>query len=395
MQQYDVAVIGLGAIGAATLYHLAKAGPKVIGIDRYHPPHDHGSSHGDTRITRLSVGEGEQYLPIVRRAHEIWRELERVSGESLFEQCGALVFSSTHDHSADNASGFTNRTMRLALDHGIEHEILSANQIRERFPQFRSILDGTVGYYEPSGGYLRPERCVATQLNLAESHGASLHVGETVLSVESFEQGVRITTDKRTFLAHKAIVSVGMWTRGLLTPHFDYLLRICRQKLFWFELEAGAGFGEPSPVFIARWGASEHDMSYGFPPLPGENSVKIATEQYDVESSSETLNRLISSSEAQHMYDAHVAGKLTGVTRRVVKSAVCAYTVTPDSNFIIDEHPEIPGVYVASACSGHGFKHSTALGEALAQLCTQGQSDLDLSAFRLKRFIDAKPGAAR
>ena len=386
MERCEVAVLGLGAMGAATVYQLAKAGVRVIGIDRHHPPHTLGSSHGDTRITRLSVGEGAQYLPIVRRSHTLWRELEALSGEALFEQCGVLVYSSNPEQNVTGEDDFTQRTIKLAQATGIEHEVLSAAQIRRRFPQFSTVLDDAIGYFEPSGGYLRPERCIAVQLDLAEQQGATLFKGETVISLASDEQGVTITTDQRTILAGKVVVSAGMWSRELLGAPFDRLLRVCRQKLFWFELEQGAQFAEPSPTFILSHGPTDDDMNYGFPPIPGEGSLKIATEQYLEESMPDTLDRTVSAAEEREMFNTQVRGKITGVTSRVVKSAVCPYTVTPDSDFIIDEHPRLANTLVVSACSGHGFKHSAALGEALAQWCLRGESDLDLSAFSLKRF---------
>ncbi|WP_137805672.1 N-methyl-L-tryptophan oxidase [Pseudomonas sp. G(2018)] len=384
--RYDVAVLGMGAMGAATLYQLAKAGSKVIGIDRHHPPHDQGSSHGDTRITRLSVGEGAQYLPIVRNSHRIWRELEALSGESLFEQCGVLVMTSRPDDDANDPTDFTQRTLHLAKANGIAHEALSAEQIRQRFAQFSPVLDTAVGYFEPSGGYVRPERCIAVQLQLAEERGATLLKGETVTQITSDEQGVTVITDQRTIYADKVVISAGMWSRALLGQPFDRLLRVCRQKLFWFELEEGACFAPVSPTFIYYHGSGDDDSNYGFPPLPGEGSLKVATEQYSEESSPDTLDRTISAAEAWDMFDTHVRGKIAGVSSRLVKSAVCAYTVTPDSHFIIDEHPTLKNTLVVSACSGHGFKHSAALGEALAQWCMRGRSELDLSAFSLKRF---------
>ncbi|WP_095192627.1 N-methyl-L-tryptophan oxidase [Pseudomonas sp. Irchel 3A7] len=384
--RYDVAVLGMGAMGAATLYQLAKAGSKVVGVDRHHPPHDQGSSHGDTRITRLSVGEGAQYLPIVRNSHRIWRELEALSGESLFEQCGVLVMTSRPDDDANDPPDFTQRTLQLAKANGIAHEALSAEQIRQRFAQFSPVLDTAVGYFEPSGGYVRPERCIAVQLQLAEERGATLLKGETVTQITSDEQGVTVITDQRTIYADKVVISAGMWSRELLGQPFDRLLRVCRQKLFWFELEEGACFAPVSPTFIYYHGSGDDDSNYGFPPLPGEGSLKVATEQYSEESSPDTLDRTISAAEARDMFDTHVRGKIAGVSSRLVKSAVCAYTVTPDSHFIIDEHPTLKNTLVVSACSGHGFKHSAALGEALAQWCMRGRSELDLSAFSLKRF---------
>ncbi|MFJ4143904.1 N-methyl-L-tryptophan oxidase [Pseudomonas sp. NPDC089734] len=385
-QRCEVAVLGLGAMGSATLYQLAKAGVDVIGVDRHHPPHTQGSSHGDTRITRLSVGEGPQYLPLVRNSHRIWRELEALSGESLFEQCGVLVMSSHPDYDPLDPEDFTHKTIELARAYGIDHEVLSAHAIRQRFPQFSPVLDTAIGYFEPDGGYVRPERCIDVQLRLAREHGAGILTDETVTRLQPRGQGVHITTDKGSIIADKVIVSAGMWSSELLGAPFEGLLRVCRQKLFWFGLQDNASFAPLSPSFILTHGPGDVDINYGFPPLAGEGSMKIATEQYIEASRPETLNRTISTEEEQDMFQTQVNGKIAGLTPRVVKSSVCAYTVTPDYHFIIDDHPRLKNVTVVSACSGHGFKHSAGLGLALAQRCVHGKSDVDLSAFSLKRF---------
>ncbi|MBC3950331.1 N-methyl-L-tryptophan oxidase [Pseudomonas folii] len=389
-ERCEVAVLGLGAMGAATAYQLAKAGIDVIGVDRFNPPHTEGSSHGDTRITRLAVGEGAEYVPIVHNSHRIWRELEALTGESLFEQCGVLVMTSSPAYDPQDENDFTHRTIHLAKTYGIDHEVLNAGEIRQRFPQFSPVLDTAIGYFEPDGGYVRPERCIDVQLKLARQHGARLLTGETVTGISSTEQGVTVTTDKRAIQANKVVVSAGMWSADLLGAPFNQLLRVCRQKLFWFELEEDATFAPVSPSFILTHGPGDVDVNYGFPPLPGEGSMKVATEQYRDASSAGSLDRTISAAEEQDMFDAQVRGKIAGVTSRVVKSSVCAYTVTPDYNFIIDEHPAMKNVLVVSACSGHGFKHSAGLGEALAQWCINGKSDVDLSAFSLKRFDDQR-----
>ncbi|MBX8516369.1 N-methyl-L-tryptophan oxidase [Pseudomonas cichorii] len=385
-QRCEVAVLGLGAMGAATLYQLAKAGVSAIGVDRHNPPHTYGSSHGDTRITRLCVGEGPQYLPLVRNSHAIWRDLEALSGESLFEQCGVLVMSSHPAYDSQAPEDFTHKTIALAKAYGVKHEVLSAQSIRQRFPQFAPVLDSAIGYFEPDGGYVRPERCIAVQLKLAKAHGAKILTDETVTHLQTHGEGVRITTDKGSILTDKVIVSAGMWSADMLGAPFDRLLRVCRQKLFWFELAEQAVFAPVSPSFILTHGPGDVDINYGFPPLAGEGSMKMATEQYIDVSQPETLDRSITPAEEQEMFQTQVSGKIAGLSSRVVRSSVCAYTVTPDYHFIIDEHPRLKNVTVVSACSGHGFKHSAGLGQALAQQCIQGKSDVDLSAFSLKRF---------
>ncbi len=384
MERFESLVIGLGAMGAATVYQLAKAGVKVAGIDRHHPPHTFGSSHGDTRITRLSVGEGAQYVPIVRNSHRIWRELEALSGQVLFEQSGLLVLTSWEGFDPDDQTDFTLRTIGLAQTYGIEHEVLDATQIRQRFPQFANVADNAIGYYEPEGGFVRPERCIDVQLTLAEQHGATLYKGETVIDIRSDAHGVTVTTDQRTLQADKLVVSAGNWAGGLLGAPFDRLLDVYRQQLFWFELEPGAQLEGTSPTYILTHG--QDDTHYGFPALPGEGSLKIATAQYHTVSTPETLDRTVSAAQVREMYEQQVKGRINGVTGKVVKAAVCAYTVTPDHHFIIDEHPTLQHTLVVSPCSGHGFKHSAALGEAFAQWCMRGKSELDLSSFSLKRF---------
>ncbi|PYC25102.1 N-methyl-L-tryptophan oxidase [Pseudomonas jessenii] len=385
-ERCGVVVLGLGAMGAATVYQLAKAGVNVVGFDRHHPPHNLGSSHGETRITRLSVGEGAQYVPIVCNSHRIWRELEALTGESLFEQSGLLVLTSSAEFDPQGPTDFTLRTIGLAQTYGIEHEVLSAEQIRQRFPQFANVHDSAIGYFEPGGGFVRPERCIDVQLKLAEQHGATLYKGETVTAISSNEAGVTVTTNQRTLRADKLVISAGNWNGELLGEPYENLLSVYRQKLFWFELEENAGLVGHSPTFIFTHGRGDDKINYGFPALPGESSMKIATAQYHTSTSAQAIDRTVSAAEAQDMYEHQVHNRIAGVTSKVLKSAVCAYTVTPDRHFIIDEHPSLQHTLFVSACSGHGFKHSAALGEAFAQWCMRGSSDLDLSSFSLKRF---------
>ncbi|RDW66567.1 hypothetical protein BP6252_10202 [Coleophoma cylindrospora] len=381
--QYDVVVVGLGAMGAATLYQLAKRGVKAAGIDRFSPPHDQGSSHGDTRITRLSVGEGPAYVPLVANSHRIWRELEAELGVALFEQCGVLVMTSTD---RPGPTDFTQTTIEIAQKYGIAHEVLDAQEIRSRFPQFAPIRDDAIGYFEPSGGYVRPEQCIDAQLTMAKRLGAELKLATTVTDIHSENGKVVISTNNETIVANKVIVSAGMWNAELLGEPFDRLLKVCRQKLYWFKLTEPSNFAN-SPSFILIHGPNDEDGSYGFPPIPGEGSMKIATHQFSTTTSPGQLDRHITPAEYESMFQAHVVGQIAGLTPHVVKSKVCTYTVTADRGFIIDQHPALDGVTVVSACSGHGFKHSAGIGEALAQQFVTGVSDVDLTAFSVQRLL--------
>ncbi|MGN7291712.1 N-methyl-L-tryptophan oxidase [Rhizobium sp. SAFR-030] len=385
--RYEVAVVGLGAMGAATLYQLAKRGVTTVGIDRLAPPHDQGSSHGDTRITRRAVGEGDAYIPLVANSHQIWREIEGELGVSLFEQCGLLVMTSSETPTSHHGmADFTQNTIRLAERYGIEHEVLDATQIRHRFPQFSPVIDSAIGYFEPGGGYVRPERCIDAQLTLAKRYGAEIITNRTVTGLRSVNGAAVVSMDGGEIVADKVIVCAGMWSAELLGAPFDRLLKVCRQNLYWFKLAEPSIFPDPSPAFILSHGPTDQDICYGFPPLAGEGSVKIATEQFRVPTTPEELWRHVEPHECRTMFDTQVAGKIAGVLPEAVKTSVCTYTLTPDFGFIIDRHPMIDNVVVVSACSGHGFKHSAGIGEALAQQHVDGTSQTDLSAFSLSRF---------
>lgn len=383
---FEVIVLGLGAMGAAALYQLAKRGVKVAGVDRYSPPHELGSSHGATRITRQAVGEGAAYVPLALRSHQLWRELEVERGVPLFEQCGVLIMTATATATSHHGRpDFTRATLELARRYGIAHEEWNGPTIRQRFPQFL-VADDALGYFEPGGGYLYPEACIRAQLEGARERGAQLFTDTVIDRLEQDAEGVLLHSAQGSWRAKRVIVAAGMWNAELLGAPFDKLLRVCRQTLHWFELAEPERFPADSPSFILAHGSGDSDLFYGFPPLPGEGSLKVATEQYHNNTTPIGIDRSLHPEESSELFGNQVGRWIAGLGPRVLRSAVCAYTVTPDFGFIVDEHPALPHVTVVSACSGHGFKHSAALGEALAQRVTEGRSDLDLSSFSLARF---------
>ncbi len=388
MDKYEFAVLGLGAMGSAATFQLAKRGRNVLGIDQFAPPHAFGSSHGETRITRLAIGEGEHYTPLVLRSHELWREIEKESGADLLTVTGGLVISSIARTAMLHVDQFFSNTVAAAEKYRIPHQILGAQDMRKRFSPFR-VRDDELGYYEPSAGFLRPETCISAQLQLASKYGANIHVNEKVLAFEASGDDVAITTDRDKYTAAKLIISAGAWLPALMGATYAAPFKVLRQLLFWFDVKGPITPFLPAncPIFIWELQGPEQAI-YGFPAIDGaKGGVKVATQQYERTTTPETVNRDVSDEEAAAMHEKYVAPYLPDLSSRCIKAVSCLYTTTPDAEFVIDFHPQSQRIIVASPCSGHGFKHSAAIGEALAELAVDGKSRFDLSAFRFARFM--------
>lgn len=386
-QNYDVIVVGLGAMGSATVYQLSKTGAKVLGLDQYSPPHIHGSSHGDTRITRLAVGEGAEYIPLVKRSHKIWREIEAKVGYELLNQCGGLIMGVHSNQGQHGISDFLNQTIQLANQHNIKHQELTTKQIRERFPQF-NLAGSEEGYFEEEAGFLRPEKCIEAQIELAKKNGVTINTGEQVLSFEDKDNEIIVKTDKNIYLAKKLVVSTGPWINELVSG-YETKFKIYRQVLYWFDLKNKSDYGQYAqmPVFIWEFGNEPDNFIYGFPAIDGKDGgLKAATEDYSATVTPDNVRREVTQDEISQMYKQHIKDRLPDLDSKCIKAASCLYTVTPDHRFVIDFHPRHRNVIVASPCSGHGFKHSAAIGEVLSQLATQGTSSINISNFSFERF---------
>jgi len=392
MPRFEVIVVGLGAMGSAALYHLARRGTRVLGVDRYAPPHAHGSSHGDTRITRLAIGEGAQYTPLALRSHELWRELEAQAGETLLTTSGALIISSPRTKAVTHVADFFARTLALARQYGIAHEVLDAPAIRRRFPQLNVAAD-EIGYFERDAGFVRPEACVRAHLAAATRHGAAIGLHERALSFDATASGVAVTTERASYEAETLVVAAGAWLPALVGGDLARHFAVHRQVLYWFAIEGPLApfLPERFPVFIWEPRAATQAI-YGFPALDGRaGGIKIGTEEFAHTTSADTIERRVDAREIATMYERHVAPHLRGVSSTCVRSATCLYTVTPDFGFVIDRHPDAERVVIVSPCSGHGFKHSPAIGEAVAELVRDGESRIDLRAFALRRFAASAP----
>ena len=386
---FDTIVIGLGAMGSAALYQLAKKGNRVLGVDRFSPPHIYGSTHGDTRITRLAIGEGSHYTPLAQRSHALWREIERETGDDLLTTQGGLIISSRARTAVNHVANFFENTIAIAREHGIAHELLDAQTIRARFPQFK-IKDDESGYFEKDAGFIRPEKCVGAQLALAGKYGAQIHLNEKVMEY-SADHDVKVKTDQDTYTAEKLVITAGPWISQLIDAEYSQHFKVIRQVMYWFDIEKSFHHFTPEkfPIFI--WEVQgKHKGIYGLPAINGpQGGLKIASEQYETTSTPQTINREVSQREIRDMYEELVAPYVTEVAPKCVKAATCIYTVTPDAGFVIDYHPKHPNVVIASPCSGHGFKHSAAIGELLSEMVMDGMTRFDIGKFRLNRDFRA------
>jgi sarcosine oxidase len=387
VENYDLIVIGLGAVGSAALCQSALRGARVLGIDRFHPPHDFGSSHGETRITRQAVGEGAEFVPLALRANVLWRALEAATGEKLLVQNGGLILLDSAGGVQGPGAAFFNQTVDCARQFGIDHQMLDAEEIRQRFPQFL-LQDGAEGYLEPGAGFLFPEKCIRAQLSVAAANRAELRTGEIVTGIVTDTSGVVVATNHARYGAAKVVLAPGPWMG-------EWARKICgfeegnfavyRQTLYWFGLEKPQPRFSPEQMPIFIWSSAQVEKGfYGFPSLDGLG-VKVATEQFTSLSDPEAGQVAVSPEQAQGFYDGYVRTSLRGLSSRCLRTATCLYTVVPDRRFIIDHGVDSERVWFASACSGHGFKHSPAVGEALVQKALGEEPTVDLRPFSRER----------
>jgi sarcosine oxidase len=375
-RNYDVIIAGLGAMGSASAYHLAARGRRVLGLDRFAPGHTMGSSHGDSRIIREMYFEHPQYVPLVQRAYQLWRALERDAATPLMTLNGGLMIGPP--------DGMLVRgTLLSASEHGLPCQLLQPREVAARFPAF-GLADGLVAVHDPRAGYLRPQACVDAHLALAARHGAELRFEEPALSWEADGEGVRVRTAGGSYTAESLVITAGAWTRGLLRD-VDLPLAVERQVVFWFDPPAADDRYEPERCPIYAWEHTSGFIGYGFSRL--ERGMKAALmHQGELAAHPDGVRRTVDAAEVEPLRAA-LGQMLPGVAGAPVReSAVCLFTNTPDTDFAIGFHPAHPRVLVSSPCSGHGFKFAAAIGELHADLLTDGHTRFDLAPFRLDRF---------
>lgn len=371
---FDVIVVGLGGMGSAALRHLAQRGQRVLGIEQFEPGHARGSSHGLTRIIRLAYFEHPSYVPLLRRSFELWRELEQGLDEPLLHVTGGL------DVGPADGVIFPG-SLRSCLQHGIPHEVLNARALARRFPAWHPAADA-MAVYQPDAGFLTPERCIATHLAQATLAGAQVHVHERVLGIDRSSGGVRVTTDRGQYEAGQVVLTAGPWMADL-APGLRACLVPERQVLGWFGVQPHGAFAAANfPVFVLE---AAEGWFYGFPEY-GVPGFKIGKYHHRYEPvHPDRMHRELETADEDALR-VPLARYFPDANGALESWATCLFTNTPDEHFIIDRSPEIPEALLVSACSGHGFKFCSVIGEICADLVTRGGTTHDIDLFRLSRF---------
>ena len=367
-------VIGLGAMGSAALYDLSRRGLSVLGLEAFEPGHRLGSFHGESRVIRLAYFEHPHYVPLLRRAYQLWDEVQRESGESLLTITGGLMIGRPGSELVAGA-----RTS--AEQHGLEYRVLDPDSVRDEFPAF-DLADDEVALWEPHAGFLRSERCVDTFVRLARAAGASTRYVEPVREWRSNGSAIEVTTDVDHYTAQHVVITAGARISNVLGPCMPEV-RAERATLFWIESSAPELF-TPDRFPIYLWDPAGGDMFYGFPhvDLPG---VKVARHHTGDFVDPDTVDRTIRAEDEQRLRRA-VEKRIPSLNGRVLDAVVCLYEDSPDGHFIIDRVPEHPNVIFAGGFSGHGFKFASVIGEILADLVTRGEATRDADFLKASRF---------
>lgn len=370
---YDAIVIGLGAMGSAAAYHLARRGQRVLGLEAFELNHANGSSHGQHRIIREAYFEAPEYVPLIQRAYTLWEELERESGQDLLQITGGLLLG-------DPESEVVTGSIESARQHELAYELLSPEDTRARFPGFQ-LPDGMVAVYEPRAGYLRPEACVAAHVELAGKHGAELRFSEPVAGWGPDGDGVKVTTAENTYRAARLVIAAGPWTGEVLTG-LNLPLTVVRIVNAHFQSTDPERFDRARcPIYI--WEVPEGTY-YGFPHIPG-GGLKLGRHDLHEATTPGTIERDVDPAEVETLRNV-LDTYMPGASGPVLQTLTCMYTNTPDLHFILDRHPEHANVVYGCGFSGHGFKFASVIGEILSDLATDGRTSHPIEFLSAGRF---------
>lgn len=374
MDTYDTIVIGVGGMGSATAYHLARRGESVLGLERFDVPHTEGSSHGISRIIRVPQFEDPAYVPLVRRSLELWEQLESGYENQLLYRTGTLDFG------PPDSQVFAGSKESCDV-HDIDHTVLTGRDLSHRLAGW-DVPDGYRAVYQPDGGFLHSEQCIVAHTEAAHAAGARIQARERVIDWEASESGVRVMTDRADYAADRLVTTAGAWT-GNLFPALAEYLEPERQVLGWFQpTDPGLFTRANFPVFVADVPEGNY---YGFPvfEVPG---FKFGKHHHQGETGSPIQVRREPTQEDEELLREFARKYVPAGTGPTMRLASCMYTNTPDREFILDIHPDHANVVVGAGFSGHGFKFASVVGEILADLALDGDSNHPVDLFALSRF---------
>ncbi len=377
MLTFDAIVLGCGAVGSAALGHLARRGLRVLGLDRFTPPHDRGSSHGRTRLIRQAYFEHPDYVPLVLRAYQQWFALEEAVGRKLYRETGLLEIGSPEGQVIAGV-------LASARHHNLAVDELSPGDIERRFPGF-VVPDGMLGVFERHAGVLRVEDCIRAQIEQALTAGVELHAEETVQSWRVDGANVVVDTDRGRYETPRLVITAGAWAGQLLADlQVSFVVR--RKPQYWFAPRGDAYRADRgTPAFLYD---TPNGVFYGV-PVVGPEGLKCAEHSGGaVVADPLQPGRDVDSAELSRV-TGFITACLPQLTTRLNDHAPCMYTMSPDENFLVDLHPSHPQVSFVAGLSGHGFKFAPVLGEALADLAMTGRSELPIEFLSIKRFATA------
>lgn len=376
-ESFDVIVAGVGGMGSAAASQLAARGLRVLALERHEIGHGFGSSHGLTRIIRLAYFEDPSYVPLLRRAFALWRELQDGMDEPLLHVTGGLDVGFAGSHVFEGS-------LRSCREHDLPHEVLDATALAARFPGWRPAAHA-MAVYQPDAGFLTPERCIHAYVDRARSLGADIRTRERVLDYTASGGSVRVRTDRGQYEAAQLVLTAGPWMPEL-APALRSLLTPERQVLGWFDIADRARFAPSAfPVFVLE---AEEGVYYGFPEY-GVPGFKIGRYHHlDERVRPDSVDRVCHPRDEAALRDA-VSRYFPSANGAMRSSAVCLFTNTPDEHFIIDRAPDAPEILLVSPCSGHGFKFCSVIGEICADLVQRGTTTHDIALFGLERFRGA------
>ncbi|NKB87806.1 MAG: N-methyl-L-tryptophan oxidase [Acidobacteria bacterium] len=374
---YDVIVLGLGGMGSAAADFAAQRGARVLGFDRYDPPHTMASTHGRSRIIRLAYMEHPAYVPLLRRAYELWHDLEAQTGREVMRITGGLMIGREDSEAVDGS-------LRSAREHDIPHRMMSAAEARNEYPPF-AIPDDFLALLDGSAGVLSPEECIRAYLARARHAGAELRTHTVVDEVEIESERVRVRVGGEVHEASQLIVTAGAWT-GSLLPDLAAHLTPTREVMHWFNPTSGIEQYQPEVFPIFFWEPPDGDQIYGFPALDGpDGGVKVAIQHGGGPIDPNSPDRDVRDDDIARVR-ASIQDAMPTLNGEWLEGAVCIYTNTPDHHFLLGTHPGASRVHIAGGLSGHGFKFASVVGEVLADLALQGGTSLALDPFAIGRF---------